>query len=562
MISLPDNLESLQAIIDAIPNPIFAKDRSHQIVLLNKSSCAFFGYSRDALLGQSDFELFPTAQVRVFHAADDIVFNTGVENENEEQITDAAGRVRHVITRKCLALLGGTEYLVASVTDISAVREAEAQHRHLAFHDSLTGLPNRRLFEETLDARLQGRELLAILVLDLDGFKNVNDNYGHAMGDRALREFAKKVSAVLRSDDLMARIGGDEFAIIMPAIESLDDPTNLARRIVSIVREPFSIDEALIEFGVGIGISLAPADGSQTHDLMKRADRALYRAKAGGRSSICFSEPDLDLIIERRGLIEQELRGAIASGILAPHYQPIVSLDNNRIIGFEALARWESKKLGHIAPEVFIPIAEEAGLISLLSEELFRRACRDAVAWPEPLFLAFNLSPLSLRDPTLGLRLLVILAQACLNPRRLELEITESAIVGNVDVAQITIDQLRQAGVRIALDDFGTGYATLTQLLSFHVDKLKIDRTFVSRLDESEEGRVIVRAILGLAKEFGLTTTAEGVESSKQIAYLKAHGCQEAQGYLFSEAIPAADIPALISRLPYAGVAVLKTMRS
>jgi diguanylate cyclase (GGDEF)-like protein/PAS domain S-box-containing protein len=561
MISLPDDLASLQAIIDAIPNPVFAKDRSHQIVLLNKSACDFFGHSRDTLLGQSDFDLFPAAQVHVFHAADDNVFRTGVESENEEQITDAAGRIRHVITRKCLTSLGGAEYLVASVTDISAVREAEAQQRHLAFHDPLTGLPNRRLFEETIDDLLQSTERLAILVLDLDGFKAVNDNYGHAMGDRSLRAFAKKVSAVLRPDDLMARIGGDEFAIIMPGIASIDDPTNLAHRIVSIVREPFSIDDALIEFGVGIGIAIAPADGSQAQELMRRADRALYRAKAAGRSSICFFETNLDLIIERHNLIEQELRSAIVSGALIPHYQPLISIEDNGIIGFEALARWESKRLGHIAPDVFIPIAEKAGLISRLSEELFRRACSDAAAWPEPLFLAFNLSPLSLRDPTLGLRLLVILAQSGLSPSRLELEITESALAGNIDVAQITIDQLRKAGVRIALDDFGTGYATLTQLLSFHVDKLKIDRTFVSRLDESDEGRVIVRAILGLAKEFGLTTTAEGVENYNQLAFLRAHGCKEAQGYLFSEAIPAAEIPTLISRFPYTGATALKTIR-
>jgi diguanylate cyclase (GGDEF)-like protein/PAS domain S-box-containing protein len=554
MIHLPDSrLASVQTIIDAIPNPIFAKNRLHQVVLLNASACAFLGYSRETLLSRSDSDLFPVEQVRSFHAADDRVFETGVESETEQQITDGTGRIRHVITRKRMARLEGAEYLVASVTDISASREAEAQTRHLAFHDPLTGLPNRRLFEEKLDECLRSvtaNTPIAILVLDLDGFKAVNDTHGHAVGDRALRMFASKISAVLRTEDIMARIGGDEFAIIMPAIGSLDEPTHLARRVVATLKEPFVIDEAVVGFGVDIGIAVAPDDGSLPGDLLKRADRALYRAKAAGRSSICFFEADMDLVIRRRFQIEQEFRSAIASDTIVPHYQPLVSLYTSRIIGFEALARWESKSLGHILPDVFIPIAEDAGLISLLSTRLLSRACRDAATWPETFFLAFNVSPVALRDPGLGLRILATLAKVGLNPRRLELEITESALVENIVVARTTIDQLRQAGVRIALDDFGTGYATLTQLLSFRLDKIKIDRSFVSRLDQSEEARVIVRAILGLAKGFGLRTTAEGVENLEQQAFLKKNGCNEGQGYLFGRAIPATDIPALLNLRP------------
>ncbi|HMG78735.1 MAG TPA: EAL domain-containing protein, partial [Xanthobacteraceae bacterium] len=250
----------------------------------------------------------------------------------------------------------------------------------------------------------------------------------------------------------------------------------------------------------------------------------------------------------RRIQIEREFRSALASNTIVPHYQPLVSLDGNRIIGFEALARWQSESLGYVPPDVFIPIAEETGLINVLGDQLFRRACLDAKAWPENFILAFNISPIQLRDPTIGLRILSTLGQTGFNPRRLEIEITESALMQNVAVVQSVIDDLRCAGVRIALDDFGTGYATLTQLLSFHLDKIKIDRSFVSHLDKSEESLVIVRAILGLAKGLGLTTTAEGVEDATQLACLKANGCAEGQGYLFSKAIPAAEIPALLER--------------
>jgi diguanylate cyclase (GGDEF)-like protein len=435
--------------------------------------------------------------------------------------------------------------------EIKSRISAELEARKLARHDPLTGLPNRRFFEEQLQQYLStvsATHQVAVLMLDLDGFKTVNDTYGHAVGDKVLSEFAFRVSKVLRAGAFLARVGGDGFAIIKPKIDSLDDPTNLARRIAATVAEPFVIEKVTADFGVGIGIAIAPNDGVHADELVRRADRALYRAKAAGRSSVRFFEPEMDTHVERRIQIERDLRSAIATNSIVPHYQPLVSLDGNRIIGFEALARWENGVLGFIAPDVFVPIAEEIGLINLLSDQLFRRACFDANAWPATFVLAFNVSPVQLRDPTLGLRLLSILGQTGFSPRRLEIEITESALVENIGVAQTVIDDLRQVGVRIALDDFGMGYATLSQLLSFHLDKIKIDRSFVSRLDKSEDSQVIVRAILGLAKGFGLTTTAEGVEDAGQLAFLKANGCTEGQGYLFSKAIPAIDIPSLINR--------------
>jgi diguanylate cyclase (GGDEF)-like protein len=444
--------------------------------------------------------------------------------------------------------------------EIEARTCAESEARMMARHDPLTGLPNRRFFEERLNECLHttsATNRLAALMLDLDGFKPVNDSHGHAVGDKALIEFARRVSIICRTDGFLARIGGDEFAILMPAIASLEEPTLLARRIAATFAEPFMVDNATVSFGVGVGIAVAPNDGDSADDLMRRADRALYRAKEAGRSSVRFFEPEMDAVIERRTLIESALRIAIASDQIVPHFQPLVSLDENRIIGFEVLARWETVSLGTVPPDVFIVIAEETGLIDALGDRLFHRACREAKNWPAGFTLAFNISPVQLRDPTLGLRLLSILGQCGLNPRQLEIEITETALVDNIAIAQTTIDQLRQAGVRIALDDFGTGYATLSQLLSFHLDKIKIDRSFVAGLEKSEEGRVIVRAILGLAKGFGLTTTAEGIEDAGQLAYLKANGCTEGQGYLFSKAIPAEKIPALL-KLPPSEIALAR----
>ncbi|WFU54732.1 EAL domain-containing protein [Bradyrhizobium pachyrhizi] len=425
---------------------------------------------------------------------------------------------------------------------------AEGEVRDLARHDPLTGLPNRRLFDETLDLCLglaTDTQQIAVLILGLDGFKQIKDTHGYAAGDKALCEFAKRLAEILRKDALLARIGGDEFGIVLPNISSLEEPANLAGGIVASTADTFALETGAAELGVGIGIAIAPLDGVNLHDLVRRADRALYRAQGDGRSRVRFFEPDMDMHVERRIQIERELRSAIAADIIELHYQPLVSLESNLIIGFEALARWENRTLGQIPPDVFIPIAEETGLINALGDQLFRRACFDANAWPKTFSLAFNISPVQLRDSALGERILSILEQTGISPRRVEVEITESAFMERTGGAKTVIDELRQAGIRIVLDDFGTGYATLSQLLWFRFDKIKIDRSFVSHLDDS---RVIVRAILDLAEGFGLTTTAEGIEDESQRVYLVANGCTEGQGYLFSRAVPASGIPTLLDR--------------
>ena len=412
--------------------------------------------------------------------------------------------------------------------EMKARRRAELDAKELARHDPLTGLPNRRFFDETLGEVLQttiAGSRSAVLMLDLDGFKSINDAYGHAVGDQTLMEFAQRVSAIMREGAVFTRIGGDEFAVILPDINSLDGPTALARRIVAAVAEPFSIGPILTSVGVGVGIAIAPSDGMDPELLIQRADRALYRAKSEGPSCIRFFEADMDAHVERRVAIETALRAAVAAKTIVPYYQPVVAFAGRRVVGFEALARWKSDKFGWVAPDLFITVAEEIGIIRELGDQLLRQACLDARAWSAELTLAFNISAVQLRDPTIGLRVLAILAETGFNPRRLELEITETALVDNIKIAQGITSQLRQAGVRIALDDFGTGYATLSQLLSLKLDRIKIDQSFVDRLGKDKESTAIVRAVLGLASGFNLETTAEGIENDEQLASLRAEGC-------------------------------------
>jgi diguanylate cyclase (GGDEF)-like protein len=451
------------------------------------------------------------------------------------------------ITSIALVIYGYRRFRDLS-NEMKARSRAEIEAQRLARHDPLTGLPNRRFFGQTLNEVLRhlgpGKRA-AVMMLDLDGFKAVNDTHGHAEGDRALLAVSGLLSGML-PDATLARMGGDEFAIIVPELESHDSVAALARRIVAGFAEPFVIGNAAVSLGVSIGIVVAPDDGASPDILLRRADLAMYRAKAEGRSLISFYNPEMEAFVERRARMERDLRRAVADDTILPYYQPLVSLNGNRIIGFEALARWTGEG-EHLFPDQFIPLAEETGLINPLGDRLLKRACRDAATWPHDLFLAFNISGIQLCDPGLGLRILSILTQTGFDPRRLELEITETALVKSNEAARKIVDQLRDVGVTIALDDFGTGYATLTQLMSLHFDKIKIDRSFVQRLGKDPESLVVVRAIVGLAKGFGLTTVGEGVEEEDQRACLQENGCAEGQGYLFSKAIPATEIAGLLS---------------
>ena len=428
---------------------------------------------------------------------------------------------------------------------------AEYEARTLAYQDPLTGLPNRRQFEEALTAALASPPRAGgchgVFMLDLNGFKRINDVHGHPIGDEVLIHVANRLSQAVRQGDVVARLGGDEFAILALHMAGPETATGLALRIIEGLSSPITVGSVQHQVGVAIGIALAPRDATTNDEILRKADIAQYRAKAEGRSALSFFEEQMDAQVRERDTLEKALRAAIGTARLRPCYQPLVDLKSGQIVGFEALARWNDPLLGEIEPTRFIPIAEDAGLISALTDDLLRRACMDAAKWPVDTTLSFNISPTQLRDQTLGLRILAILADTHVPPQRLELEITESALVRDMEAAQAVLGALRDAGVRIALDDFGTGYSSLYHLRNFKLDKIKIDRSFVESMAYDRESAAIVKALIGLGSGLSLTVTAEGVEDAQQQALLAEQGCTQGQGFLYSKAVPAAEALALVA---------------
>jgi diguanylate cyclase (GGDEF)-like protein len=440
---------------------------------------------------------------------------------------------------------------VAVHEDITERRRSEAKIAHLARHDIVTSLPNRVMFREQLEqafATLQQDQSFSVLCLDLDHFKQVNDTLGHPVGDRLLQAVATRLTACVTESDLVARIGGDEFAIVQRAVERPEKSSRLAARIVDAISAPFDIDGKHVVIGTSIGIALAPADGRDPDQLLKNADMALYLAKTDGRGTHRFFELEMDRRLQARRALELDLRAAIVNGDFELHYQPIVKLDSTAICGFEALIRWNNRSRGQILPSDFIPLAEETGLILPMGEWVLRTACSQAVTWPDPVSVAVNLSPAQFKSQNLVQVVLSALAASGLAPGRLELEITESVLLQNEATTLSTLHQLRALGVRIAMDDFGTGYSSLAYVRSFPFDKIKIDRSFVSDMTQQEECAAIVRAVAGLARSLDIITVVEGIETKQQLEMARAEGCDEGQGYLLGRPQIAAQIPALLHK--------------
>ena len=439
---------------------------------------------------------------------------------------------------------------VSTHEDVTEQRQQEERIRHMSRHDALTELPNRTKFIEDMAAAepgLERGEKAAVLCINLDYFKAVNDSFGHSVGDRVLKQASARLWGTTRETDLLARLGADEFALLLKPIDRPSDAAAIAERIVKTMASPFTVDGHQIVIGASVGIAMAPADGETTDALMKNADLALNRAKREGRSTYHFFEAGMDAAIQLRRSIEAGLRLALERNELRLVFQPLVGLKENRITGLEALLRWESPERGAVPPSEFIPVAEETGLIVPIGEWVLREACKAAAGWPTNARVAVNLSPVQFKNQRLFETVQAALFEAGLPPTRLELEITESLLLAESEPTLHTLHRLRALGVRISMDDFGTGYSSLSYLRSFPFDKIKIDRSFMRDLDRKGDSLAIIKAVIGLGHSLGMSTTAEGVETEEQLDAVREQGCNEVQGFYFSPPLPAEAVHGVLS---------------
>lgn len=548
---------AFRGVIDAVPHPIFVKDEETRFVVVNQMFCDLMGQPFDNLIGKMDQDFIPKEQADVFRGNDLRVLNTGEGNENEELFGAGTDDLRTIITRKKrLNMPDGRRLLVGCITDISDFRRAEALVRHLADHDALTDLPNRRHFtkkiKEAAGATNTSRNAYSILLIDLDRFKPINDVYGHTKGDAVLCEISSRLQSVVREGDTVARLGGDEFAVICTIDSKVEDSneaaSSLAARIIAKISVPIDVGEDTFNVSASIGIALCPQDGSDQDELLKAADIAMYRAKGDGRGRFYFYEKTMDAEARLQANLEGDLRRAVISDGIQPYYQPLMELSKGKLVGFEILARWQHATLGSIAPDIFIPIAEKLGLISPLTLQLLRTACGDARLWPNNLVLALNLSPVQLTDPMLPVQILAVLNETGFPPDRLEIEITEGALVKDLLCAKAILTSFQNLGMKISLDDFGMSYSSMYNLADLRFDKIKIDRSFIQSMSDNPESLAIVNAVLALSKRLGVPTIAEGVENKDALLSLIDSGCEFGQGYLFGKAVSASETSGIIEQ--------------
>jgi len=539
--------QRLDTAINNMTQGLLLFDAAQRIVVCNRRYIDMYGLSEQVVK--------PGCTLRdlISHRKETGSFAGDVDSYREALLQDLAqgkatelviettdGRTVRIVNKP---LAGGG--WVATHEDITEGKRAQERIAHLAHYDALTDLPNRMMFRERLDEQLawvhRGASL-AVLYLDLDHFKAVNDTLGHPVGDELLVTIAGRLRSCVRDTDLVARLGGDEFAIIQTGIEQAADVTTLIARVQEAVRQPLDFGGQHVVSDTSIGIAMAPDDGDEADRLLKNADLALYAAKANGRGTYQFFEPRMDARAKARRALEFDLREAIMCGSFELHYQPIVDITQDAVVSYEALLRWRHPVRGMVPPSEFIPLAEETGLVNQLGEWVLTTACRDAAGWPHDIKVAVNVSPVQIKSPGLVLNIVRILAESGLHAGRLELEITETVLIQDDEATLSVLHNLRDLGVRVAMDDFGTGFSSLSYLHRFPFDKIKIDRCFINNLPDDKGSVATTKAIIGIAKARDITTTAEGVETGAQRQILAKLGCDQIQGFLISAARPASEI--------------------
>jgi diguanylate cyclase (GGDEF)-like protein len=542
--------ERLDAALTNMAQGLCMFDADQQLVVFNPRVAEIFKIpAGEVILGMSMRELMAMAQ------ASDKDPEAADAEQNKLLAAPTSGTVITTLKDDTTLLIthrpmpnGG---FVATFEDITDRLRAEEQIRHLAHFDALTDLPNRASFYEKLRellSQLRRAQIIGVLSIDLDHFKFVNDTLGHPIGDRLLKAVAARMRGCIREEDIVARLSGDEFALVQAPTLETSTAQGVAARLIEAIGAPYEIDGHRVVITASVGIAIGPADGDDPDMLIKNADLALSRAKADGGGTYRFFEREMDARMQARRAIELDLRSALANGELELNFQPIIDLKSGRISNCEALIRWRHPKRGMIPPSDFIPVAEETGLIVPIGEWVLHQACAEAAHWPHDVRVAVNLSPAQFKSKALVKTIVSALANSGLTADRLELEITELVLLQESDGAFAVLHKLRELGIKIAMDDFGTGYSSLRYLRSFPFDKIKIDQSFIRDLPAKEDSVAIIRAVVGLSSSLGITTTAEGVETEAQLDSLRHEGCSEVQGFLLAKPAPASEVRALLRK--------------
>jgi diguanylate cyclase (GGDEF)-like protein/PAS domain S-box-containing protein len=541
----------LDSIIESIPVGVIVKDaETRRYVLVNRTFETMLGLSRSNLLGHTVFDIHNAKDAKLIDDADTECLRDGDRVSYDEIELDTPLRgMRTQATNRIVIRdnQGGSKYLLAVIEDVTERKKAEQRIAFMAHHDALTGLANRAALVQRIDeaAARQRRsaEPFTVLLLDLDRFKQVNDTLGHLAGDALLTEVAGRLKSLLRETDVLARLGGDEFAIIQAGETNQHEAArSLAERTIEMIGRPFHVDGGDITIGTSIGIALAAEHESNSDTLLKMADLALYRAKSAGRNGYCFFDPEMSKVASARHEIENDLRRAIQQNELKLHYQPIIDAKTQKICSVEALVRWQHPTKGLILPDLFVPLAEETGLIAQIGEWVLLTACRQAATWPADVKVAVNLSLVQFGKTNLADVVMRALVDSGLRPERLELEITETALIESAAQCLPVLRQFKNFGITIVLDDFGTGYSSLSQLAMFPFDKIKIDKSFIQNLTKRADCAAIISATLTLAQNLSIETTAEGIETVEQSRLLRLAGVTSLQGYLFQRPVPASEL--------------------